>query len=86
MADHSEYIPQCFYKHVNERPNDVYLTQPLAGGKLKTYTFAEVLDEEKAPIHVQRIDLRSAQARLAQPGVDRHHRPAVFRQMRNGAI
>ena len=43
----AELLPQRFYKHVEERPNDVYLTQPIGGGAVKDYTFAEFMDQAR---------------------------------------
>jgi len=41
------FIPQCFYRHVAERPDATYLTQPLGGGRVDDYSFARVMDEAK---------------------------------------
>ena len=42
-----ELLLQRFYCHVAERPDEVYLTQPLPDGSVKDYTFAETLSEAK---------------------------------------
>ena len=43
-----EELPlQRFYAHAAERPDEVYLTQPLGNGALKEYTFGETLSEAR---------------------------------------
>jgi long-chain acyl-CoA synthetase len=44
-VDADDLLPQCFYRQVEARPRDVFLTQPFGGGQARDYTFAEVLDE-----------------------------------------
>ena len=41
-----DLLLQRFYSHCNERPDDVYLTQP-TGSEVIEYTFAQVLDQAK---------------------------------------
>jgi long-chain acyl-CoA synthetase len=49
---------QRFYKHCEERPSDVYLTQPHSGGQVTTYTFGQVLDQAKRmAAHLRTLDL-----------------------------
>ncbi len=48
MSIDEKYLPlQCLYRHEKERPNDVYLIQPLGGGRIKEYTWKEVVDESR---------------------------------------
>jgi long-chain acyl-CoA synthetase len=42
-----DLLPQCFYRQVEARPREVFLTQPFGGGQTRDYTFAEVLDEAR---------------------------------------
>ena len=53
-----ELLPMSFYRHVEERPNDVYLVQPQHDGSIKNYTFAEVMDEaRRMAAHLESRDL-----------------------------
>lgn len=47
MTTPTELLPQRFYTHLRERPDDVYLTQPIGGGEVKTYTFSAFMDEAR---------------------------------------
>jgi long-subunit acyl-CoA synthetase (AMP-forming) len=53
-----QMLPQCFYRHVAERPDATYLTQPLGGGRVDDYSFARVMDEAKRiAAHIRSFDL-----------------------------
>ncbi|PRQ10095.1 AMP-binding protein [Enhygromyxa salina] len=41
----ADLLLQRFYHHVEARGGDIYLTQPVAGGEVVDYSFAEVFDE-----------------------------------------
>lgn len=41
----SDLLLNRFYKHVEERPDDVYLIQPHDGGQVTEYTFKQVFDQ-----------------------------------------
>ncbi len=43
----SDLLLHRFYRHASERPDDIYLTQPLGGGVVDRYSFARVLEEAK---------------------------------------
>ena len=61
----AELLPQRFYVHVKERPNDVYLTQPIGGGEVVDYTFAEVADQaRRMAAYFRSLDL-PPQSRIA---------------------
>lgn len=48
MSIDPKYLPlQVLYRHEQERPNDVYMVQPLGGGKVKEYTWKEVVEESR---------------------------------------
>ena len=36
-----------FYQHAKDRPDDVYLTQPIGGGRVDDFSFARCLDEAR---------------------------------------
>jgi long-chain acyl-CoA synthetase len=40
-----ELLLQRFYRHVAERGGDVYMTQPIGGGEVINYSFAQVCDQ-----------------------------------------
>ncbi len=43
-----ELLLNRFYEHCKNRPDDVYLTQPIAGDDhIEHYTFSQVLDQAK---------------------------------------
>ena len=42
-----DMLPQRFYRHAQARPDAVYLTQPMGGGVVQTFTFGRVMDEAK---------------------------------------
>ena len=46
MSDQTTILDR-FFQHAKERPDDIYLTQPIGGGKVDDYSFARVLDESK---------------------------------------
>ncbi len=53
-----ETVVERFYQHVENRPDDVYLTQPLGGDKVEDFTFARVMDEAKRmAAHLRSLDL-----------------------------
>jgi long-subunit acyl-CoA synthetase (AMP-forming) len=53
-----QMLPQCFYRHVAERPDATYLTQPLGGGRVDDYSFARVMEEAKRiAAHIRSFDL-----------------------------
>ena len=61
----SELLLQRFYKHARERPNDIYLTQPVGSGSVKDYSFAEVFDQAKRmAAHLRSLGL-PARSRIA---------------------
>jgi long-chain acyl-CoA synthetase len=43
----AETVLHAFYRVAAERPDDVYLTQPLGGGRVEHFTFGRVLDEAR---------------------------------------
>lgn len=43
----NELLLQNAYKHEAESPNCVYMVQPLGGGEVKSYTWAETLDKAR---------------------------------------
>ncbi len=46
MTVDSKYLPlEALYKHEKERPDDVYMIQPLGGDKVREYTWKTVVDE-----------------------------------------
>ena len=48
MSIDPKYLPlENLYRHAQERPNDVYMTQPLGGGKVRDYTWQQTLDEAR---------------------------------------
>ena len=54
-----------FYRHAGERPDATYLTQPLADGSVKTWTFAETLSEaQRMAAYLGSLDLEP-QSRIA---------------------
>ena len=58
MAEPTETLLDRFYKHLAERPDDVYLTQPLGGGEVRAYTFAEIMDEaSRMATYLRSLDL-----------------------------
>jgi long-chain acyl-CoA synthetase len=46
-AGADEDVLQGFYRIARARPDDVYLTQPLGGGRVDEFTFARTLDEAR---------------------------------------
>jgi long-chain acyl-CoA synthetase len=53
-----DLLPQCFYRLVEARPDDVFLTQPFGGGQTRDYTFAEVLDQgRRMATHLRSLGL-----------------------------
>jgi long-subunit acyl-CoA synthetase (AMP-forming) len=42
-----EHVLHGFYRVVRSRPGDVYLTQPLGGGRVEEFSFARCLDEAR---------------------------------------
>ncbi len=58
-------VLHCFYQQVRERPDAVYLTQPLGGGRVDDISFARALDEAKRmAAHLRSLDL-PPQSRIA---------------------
>ncbi len=48
MAIDMKYLPlERLYQHEKERPDDVYMVQPLGAGKLREYTWKQVVDESR---------------------------------------
>ena len=46
------------YEHEQKRPDDVWLTQPMGGGRVETFTFARALDEaRRMAAHLRSLDL-----------------------------
>ncbi|MFT4625375.1 MAG: long-chain acyl-CoA synthetase [Myxococcota bacterium] len=53
-----DLLLQRFYGHVATRGDAVYLTQPIGGGEVRTYTFAEVADQaRRMATHLVGLDL-----------------------------
>jgi long-chain acyl-CoA synthetase len=46
MSD-DKTVLESFLDHVEKTPNRVWMTQPMGGGEIKTWTFKETLDEAK---------------------------------------
>lgn len=54
----ADLLLQSAYRHARERPNTVVLTQPVGGGRVIDYTFAQVLDEAKRmAAHLRSLNL-----------------------------
>jgi len=43
----NELLLQKVYQHEKERPNTIYMVQPLGGDKVRNYTWAETVDESR---------------------------------------
>jgi len=57
IAD-SDLLLQRFYRHVESRPEAVYLTQPHDGGQVTDYTFAQAFDQAaRMAAHLRSLDL-----------------------------
>lgn len=59
MAIDPKFLPlESLYRHEKERPDEVYLVQPLGGDKLLEYTWREVVDESRRmAAHLKSLDL-----------------------------
>lgn len=56
--DPSKLILQNAHRHVKERPDKIYLTQPMGGGKIDNFSWARAMDEAKRmAAHLQSLDL-----------------------------
>ena len=49
MAQNSnqDLVLECVYRHARERPDAIYMTQPLGGGRIDDFSWARTLDEAK---------------------------------------
>lgn len=48
MKLNKKYLPlESLYRHEKERPEDIYMVQPMGGDKVKKYTWAQVVDESR---------------------------------------
>ncbi len=46
-TDRSDLLLECALRWEKERPNDVWLVQPLGGGRVREYTWSEAVDEAR---------------------------------------
>ena len=54
----NDVILHHFYKHAANRPDAIYLTQPLSGGRVDDYSYARSLDEAKrVAAYLKSLDL-----------------------------
>ena len=61
----NDVLPQVFYRHVEKRPDALYLTQPIGDDKVDTYSYLRVLDEAKRmAAHLRAMNL-PAQSKIA---------------------
>jgi len=47
QVSENELLLQKVYQHEKERPNTIYMVQPLGGEKVKNYTWAQTVDESR---------------------------------------
>ena len=53
-----QLLLQRFYSHCDTRGNDVFLTQPIGGGRVVDYTFNDVLDQaQRMAAHLRSLEL-----------------------------
>ena len=54
----SHLLLNRFYANVESRANETYLVQPLGGGRVKEYSFAQVFEEAAAMAgHLRSLEL-----------------------------
>lgn len=56
--EESKLVLQMVYQIAKKQANDIYLTQPMGGGKVEEYTWTRALDEaKKMAAHIQSMNL-----------------------------
>ena len=58
MSQNEELLLDCVYRHAKERPDALYMTQPLGDGRIDQYSWARALEEAKRmAAHLRSLDL-----------------------------
>ncbi len=47
QESNNELLLECVYRHARERPDVIYMTQPIGGGRVDEFSWARTLDEAK---------------------------------------
>lgn len=56
--DPDELLLQCAYRHLHERPDETYMTQPMGGDRVETFSWARTFDEAKrVAAYLRSLDL-----------------------------